>query len=367
MELSELIKRVKLLISNNEVKESLDLLIENIDDEDPFNDDLISIKRRYLTLHDENEKGRLNSETYQVETNKFLDTYLSLLKELEVREDKKIEITNDFISGSDSHGLKSQLLEYIKKAQIERAFNLIRKWLEFNETNDEKLSQQIELLSSRFNQVRNNRRKGTISIETAQLEENKIIASLLSLVDKIIEAPEKEKEKKEKQEQIQSSAASFVQESISELSNREQRLKNQAMIWYVLGFLSLIGGIAAAIILISTGSSKLESTIGIVYIILKSLFIIGLLVAASRYAFNLGKTYMNESLKNADRIHAISFGKFYLQVFGANIEPDDLKDVFKDWNTSKESPFIKLDSSEFDPQLLQAFMQFTALIKGDKK
>lgn len=134
-----------------------------------------------------------------------------------------------------------------------------------------------------------------------------------------------------------------------------------------MGFLSLIGGIVAAILLISTGAAELESTIGIIYIILKSLFIIGLLVAASRYSFNLGKTYMNESLKNADRIHAISFGKFYLQVFGANIEPDDLKDVFKDWNTSKESPFVKLDSSEFDPQLLQAFLQFTELIRRNKK
>lgn len=362
-----MIKRVKLLISNNKIEESLNLLIENIDDEDSFKDDLISIKNRYLTLNDENEKGRLKSESYQVETNKFLDTYLSLLKELEVREDRKIEITTDVIAGYDSQILKSKLLEYIEKAQIERAFNLVRKWLEFNETNDEKLSQQIELLFSRFNQVKNNRRKGTISIDSAQVEENKIIALLFSLVDKIIEAPIKEKEKKEKQEQIQSSAASFVQESISELSNREQKLKNQAIVWYVLGFLSLIGGIAAAILLISTGAAELESTIGIIYIMLKSLFIIGLLVAASRYAFNLGKTYMNESLKNADRIHAISFGKFYLQVFGANIEPDDLKDVFKDWNTSQESPFVKLDSSEFDPKLLQAFIQFTELIKGDKK
>ena len=76
---------------------------------------------------------------------------------------------------------------------------------------------------------------------------------------------------------------------------------------------------------------------------------------------------MNESLKNADRIHAISFGKFYLQVFSEDLKPEDLKDVFKDWNTYQETPFVKLDSNEFDPKLLQAFLQFAELIKSGKK
>lgn len=229
MELNELIRTAKLRLSNNEIEKSINLLIENISDEDPFRDDLISIKNRYLTLNDENEKGRLKSESYQVEVNKFLDTFLGLLKELESREERKIEITTDLIAGYDSQSLKSELLEYIKKNQIDRAFILIRKWLEFNEANDEKLSQQIELLFSRFNQLSNNRRKGTVSIDLAQVEEQKTIAALLSLIDKIIEAPIKQKERKEKQEQIQSSAASFVQESISELSHRERRLNNQAI------------------------------------------------------------------------------------------------------------------------------------------
>ncbi len=75
---------------------------------------------------------------------------------------------------------------------------------------------------------------------------------------------------------------------------------------------------------------------------------------------------MNESLKNSDRMHAISFGKFYLQVFGADIKQSDLKEVFKDWNTNQDSAFVRLNSNEFDPKLLQSFLKFSEIVKENK-
>lgn len=77
--------------------------------------------------------------------------------------------------------------------------------------------------------------------------------------------------------------------------------------------------------------------------------------------------YMNESLKNADRKHAISFGKFYLQVYGSSVKQEDLKEVFKDWNTITESPFVKLDSADFDPKLLESFLKFVEIMKPEQK
>src|SRR6185503_15952382 len=38
--------------------------------------------------------------------------------------------------------------------------------------------------------------------------------------------------------------------------------------------------------------------------------------ACAKYTFSLGRSFTIESLKCADRLHAISFGKFYLRVYG---------------------------------------------------
>lgn len=202
---------------------------------------------------------------------------------------------------------------------------------------------------------------------TTEHEERGLTNILLNLIEEIERGSQKEIEQKEIKEKIEESAASFVDESITALNKRERNLKTQALIWYVLGFLSLIAGIVVAGLAINVKLSEKGQVIEVIYLMLKSLFVIGLLVAASRYAFNLGKMYTNESLKNADRIHAISFGKFYLQVFGTNVKPDELKEVFKDWNTSKESPFTKLESGEFDPELLKSFLKFTEIMNSLEK
>jgi len=367
MKTETLILNAKRLISKAQIQKSFDLLLENISDKELFKDDIISLKNRYSTLIEENNKDRISSESFQVETNKILNTYLELLGEIEYQEEKKADISTEILSGFDSYNIKSKLIEYIQSAEYRKAFATLRKWINTNDIENVEYNRELEILSSQFNQVKNNRRKGIIEIKEYNISLNKIVERLISLIDNITQAPLKAEKYKEKQAQIKTSAASYVQESISELSKREQRLKFQAFIWYIIGFLALISGIIIAVVMVNTNLVDLKTTIGIIYIVLKNLFIIGLLVAASRYAFNLGKTYMNESLKNADRIHAISFGKFYLQVFSEDLKSEDLKDVFKEWNTYQETPFVKLDSNEFDPKLLQAFLQFADLIKNNKK
>jgi len=57
---------------------------------------------------------------------------------------------------------------------------------------------------------------------------------------------------------------------------------------------------------------------------------------------------MTESLKNADRIHAISFGKFFLQAFGDNVDAKEVKEVFQHWNISNSTSFSGLDADKFD-------------------
>jgi translation elongation factor EF-G len=95
-----------------------------------------------------------------------------------------------------------------------------------------------------------------------------------------------------------------------------------------------------------------------VLVILKSIIIVGLLIACSKYAFNLGKSFINEALRNADRLHAIAFGKFYLQAFGDRISsPEEIKEVFQNWNIDKDSAFQKLDTNSYDPKFNESLVE----------
>ncbi|MCG3741768.1 hypothetical protein [Vibrio cincinnatiensis] len=77
---------------------------------------------------------------------------------------------------------------------------------------------------------------------------------------------------------------------------------------------------------------------------------------------------MNESLKNSDRLHAISFGKFYLQAYGDIVTPDDVKEVFQHWNIDKDSSFRKLGSDSFDPRIFESAIEIArVLTKNEKK
>ena len=229
----------------------------------------------------------------------------------------------------------------------------------------------IYLLEEQYQKMIRNKDNGTNGYEESMIEQGKIRLEVLSLIDQIELSPQLKTKQKEKalEKQIKTSSTEYIKESLDALTKREKSLKLQAISWYIIGFVSLVSGIAVAVNNLDIATSSLNNiqATGVVYLIFKSLFMIGLLVAASRYSFNLGKTYMNESLKNADRIHAISFGKFYLQVFGGTIEPDDLKEVFKDWNTNQESPFTKLKSDEFDPKMMDAFLRFLETMKGKGK
>jgi len=61
---------------------------------------------------------------------------------------------------------------------------------------------------------------------------------------------------------------------------------------------------------------------------------------------------MNESLRNADRIHANSFGRFYLKAYGDVASREEIRDVFQHWNIDTASAFLQLDPDKFDPKVL---------------
>lgn len=210
--------------------------------------------------------------------------------------------------------------------------------------------------------------KNKLSEKEIETVVKKINESINSFLGKKIAIDEKAQEIKEK---IEKTAPAYISETIGELNKREKYQKFTATFWYVLGFLALVSGIGVAFwfsnITLTIFKDKENWSLTTFYAF-KSIFIIVLLVAASKYSFTLAKSYMSESLKIADRIHAISFGKFYLQVFNDRINPEEIKEIFRDWNINNQNNnFSNQSASDYDPQLLEKTIQIIDKIrKGNK-
>jgi hypothetical protein len=158
---------------------------------------------------------------------------------------------------------------------------------------------------------------------------------------------------------VEENSAAYVEEAIQ--SQRQGQVRNwiSGTLWYAIGFLSLLAGVAVVLIeLYFFSEIPPELTISQAVVSgTRTLVVVGLLSACAKYAFTLGKSYINESLKNADRVHAISLGKFYLRAFGGEATWADLKEVFQNWNIDRASTFASLDASQFDPKLVDSVVE----------
>lgn len=199
---------------------------------------------------------------------------------------------------------------------------------------------------------------------------NEVILKVRQAIDAFFGRKAAEEQKREKRkQQIEATAANYIQDAIEELKGREGKLESKANAWNAIGWGSLITGVMAAIVLVvitlSNPGDSSSSWAEVSFLALKSIIIVALLVASSKYAFSLAKSYMTESLKNADRIHAISFGKFFLQAFGDNVDTKEVKEVFQHWNISNASSFANLDPDKFDPKVIEAILNIAKIVNND--
>jgi hypothetical protein len=92
-----------------------------------------------------------------------------------------------------------------------------------------------------------------------------------------------------------------------------------------------------------------------------------MLTAVARLAFVLGKSFMVESLRNGDRAHAISFGRFYLQAFGSRADWAEIKEAFQHWNIDSGSSFSSQSPSDVDPIVVQAAVEIVKAVASKAK
>jgi hypothetical protein len=170
-------------------------------------------------------------------------------------------------------------------------------------------------------------------------------------------------ERRETQAKIEINLATYIQPTVDTLFARERRFSLLATICYASVGLILIVGLAYVVIRGSLQSRSMGTWEGIATFTLTSILIIGLLWAIARFAFVLGRSFMVESLRNEDRIHAISFGQFYLHAFGDKADWAEMKEAFKYWNIDIGSSFLQQSATDIDSPLLQAIARIVSRAK----
>jgi len=166
---------------------------------------------------------------------------------------------------------------------------------------------------------------------------------------------------------IEQNAAEYIEEAITLLKNLEKRNRSFGTVWYFVGFAALLVGVVFATFGLASFSALSNSNwADFAVVTLKSIVVVGLLGACSKYAFTLGRSYIDESLKSADRMHAISFGKFYLRVFGSNASWPEVKEAFQHWNIDRSSTFSNLATSEFDPKMFESLIELAKVVSSEK-
>lgn len=201
---------------------------------------------------------------------------------------------------------------------------------------------------------------------TAEEIAKQISSSILQIEGRKVAEKEKVAERIEK---INISIVTHIEPILEGLKVREYKLRRIANTWNFFGYIAIILGIIASItlVVIDTQTHSAIDLQRVLFLAIKGALLLILLLTSSKYAFTLSKSYMNESLKNADRMHAIEFGKFYIKVFENSINPNDFKEIFQNWNLSKDSSFSAISADNYDPKIADSVVKVLETIKDMAK
>ncbi len=162
---------------------------------------------------------------------------------------------------------------------------------------------------------------------------------------------EQKEEKRKVEEKVKISLSEYITEVFQVLKMGEKRNKYFAIILYALSIFTLI--ISTGFLFDSDTTISTENFVLVGTFFLKKIAITTLLVALARLFFILGKSFMVESIRNSDRRHAISFGKFFLDAFGEEATRDEIINAFSAWNIDGGSSFRSQSTEEFDPKIIE--------------
>lgn len=174
---------------------------------------------------------------------------------------------------------------------------------------------------------------------------------------------EKERYNEESRRKIELTSKDYVSDALDTLDRKETQFHRISKIWSCVGAGALIGGIALFAYVTFTSVATLPSQITwefLTFSALKGVIAVALLAGLAKYSFLFSSSYMQEALKNADRRHAINFGKFYLESYGAAADWSQVKEAFEHWNIAGANAFSR---SEEGPPSVSALEKAVALIE----
>ncbi len=160
------------------------------------------------------------------------------------------------------------------------------------------------------------------------------------------------KENKQAQERLDKGIRTHVEQVLEKLTETEKRQKRYAGILYAISAVMLLLTMGIAVVFISRtdfAEASLEKVlaVGVVY-----LFLAILVVSLSKFLFTLAKSFMVEAIRCSDRIHAISFGKFYIEAFEEKVSREEVMKIFSTWNIDNGATSFRNQTSEdYDPKL----------------
>lgn len=216
--------------------------------------------------------------------------------------------------------------------------------LNFAERKAEEREREVFSERKKFEVYQRNR---TAEIEAARAETEKARGELEERLAQF--EIEENKYRAESQKKLQENSKNFVSGMVSKLGRSASILSIISLIWSIVGGVVLI---AASIMFgwvtyLSVVHTSLQMSWPLLtFYAIKGSILVGIAGFTSRYAFVMSSNYMKESLRTADRVHAIKFGQFYVETYGAAASWEQVKETFSNWNGEGKSAWETIPNSE---------------------
>ena len=187
---------------------------------------------------------------------------------------------------------------------------------------------------------------------------------------------ERERYNEESRRKIEETSKDYVSDTLETLSTKEKQFHFISKVWSITGASALVIGLVFFAWVTVSSTLTLPSPITwefIAFSIFKGLIALTFIAGFAKYAFLFSKSYMHEALKNADRRHAINFGKFYLESYGAAADWSQVKEAFEHWNITGDNAFsqnketsLELTSLEKAVSLIERASKSLPIVKSEK-
>ncbi|WP_421240017.1 hypothetical protein [Aeromonas enteropelogenes] len=253
-----------------------------------------------------------------------LDAYRSKLKEEQIAKERELR----------------RELEERERFFVDREKKLLERQKEFEKYFHLRESEAVELRNKLENEVA--QRESELKRAEIELKQ------------------EKERLTEESRKKLEQTSRDYVADALEALSNKETKFHTISKIWSGIGAGALLVGFALFVVItFRTNLADLKdmSWPFLVFTFFKGLVAVGLLLAVAKYSYMFSSSYMQESLKNADRRHAINFGKFYLESYGSTADWSEVKEAFEHWNITGTNAFSKHEANTLDASVLEKALE----------